>query len=104
MRRDRAGLGQHLAALDVVALNAAQEAADVVAGLALVERLFEHLDAGDDRLAGLAHADDFDFIADLDDAALDAAGDDGAAALDAEDVFDGHQEGLVARARSGVGM
>src|SRR5207249_2499972 len=68
---------------------------DVVAGLALVQELAEHLDAGDDGLAGLAHADDLDFLADLDDPALDAAGRDGAAALDAEDVLDRHQEGLV---------
>ena len=40
-------------------------------------------------------ADDLDLVADLDDAALDAAGDDGAAALDAEDVLDGHQERQV---------
>ena len=40
-------------------------------------------------------ADDLDLLADLDDAALDAPGGDGAPALDAEDVLDGHQEGLV---------
>ena len=49
---DRAGLGQDLAALDLVALDAAEEAADVVAGPALVEQLLEHLDAGDHDLAG----------------------------------------------------
>ncbi len=43
-------------------------------------------------------ADDLDFLADLDDAALDAAGDDGAAARDREHVFDRHQEGLILRA------
>jgi hypothetical protein len=43
----------------------------------------------------LAEADDFDGVADLHDAALDTAGGDGAAALDREDVFDGHEEGLV---------
>ena len=46
------------------------------------------------RVVG-AQADDLDFVADLDHAALDTAGDDGAAALDREDVLDGHQEGLV---------
>ena len=54
------------------------QAADVVAGLALVEQLLEHLDAGDDDLAGRPDADDLDLVADLDDAALDAAGRDGA--------------------------
>ena len=95
VRLDRARLGQHLAALDLLALDAAQEAADVVARAALVEQLLEHLDAGHDDLARVLDADDLDLLADLDDAALDAAGGDGAPALDAEDVLDGHQEGLV---------
>src|SRR6187200_96397 len=45
VRLDRACLGQDLAALDLVALDAPDEAADVVAGDALVEQLLEHLDA-----------------------------------------------------------
>src|SRR2546423_648624 len=53
VRRDRARLGEHLAALDVLALDAAQQAARVVAGLAGVERLVEHLDARHDRLRRL---------------------------------------------------
>ena len=103
---DRAGLGEHLAALDVVALDAPQEGADVVAGAALVEQLLEHLDAGDDDLAGGPDADDLDLLADLDDAPLDAPGGHGAPALDAEDVLDGHEEGLVdgALGRRDVGV
>ena len=50
VRRDRARLRQHLPALDVLALRAAQQRADVVARPALVEQLAEHLDARDDRL------------------------------------------------------
>ena len=42
-------------------------------------------------------ADDLDFLADLDDAALDAAGHHGAAARDREHVFHRHQERLVDR-------
>ncbi len=38
---------------------------------------------------------DLDLFADLDLATLDAAGRDGAAALDGEDVLHGHEEGLV---------
>src|SRR4030067_90554 len=49
---DAGALGQDLAALDLVALDAAQEAADVVAGAALVGPLLEHLGAGDGGLAG----------------------------------------------------
>ena len=53
-----------------------------------------------DRLPRLrGEADDLDFFADLDHAALDTAGGHGAAAFDREHVFDGHQEGLVDFAR-----
>src|SRR4029078_389299 len=93
--RDRAGLGQDLAALDVAALNTTEQTPDVVARLAPIEQLAEHLDTGADRLAGLLDADDFDFVADLDDATLDTAGDYGAAAFDGEDLFHGHQERQV---------
>ena len=55
----------------------------------------EHLDAGAGGLLRRRDADDLDFLADLDDAALDPAGDDGAATGDGEDVFDGHQERAV---------
>src|SRR5690606_4566788 len=61
----------------------------------LVEQLPEHLNTGADGLLGIGNADDLDFFADLDDAALDSAGHDGAAAGDGEHVFDGHQEGAV---------
>src|SRR3954452_2848012 len=106
VRLDRAGLGHDLAALDLLALDAAQQAADVVARTALVEQLLEHLDAGHDDLARVLDADDLDLLADLDDAALDATGGDRAAALDPEDVLDGHQEGLVdgALGRRDVGV
>src|SRR3954464_3345540 len=92
---DRARLGQDLAALDLLALDAPDEAADVVAGLALLEQLLEHLDAGHDDLAGRLDAPELDLVADLDDAPLDAPGRDRAPALDAEDVLDRHEEGLV---------
>src|SRR3974390_1926981 len=52
VRLDRARLAQHLAALDFLALGTAQQRADIVARLALVEQLAEHLDAGDGRLLG----------------------------------------------------
>src|SRR3954447_24833834 len=96
VRRDRARLAQHLAALDLLALDASQQAADVVAGLALVEDLAEHLDAGDDRVGGLlVDTHDLHRVAGVDDALLDTAGRDGAAAGDREDVLDRHQERLV---------
>src|SRR5205085_4123043 len=97
VRLDRARLAENLPALDFLTADAADEGTDVVARLALIEQLAEHLDAGDDGLAGVLDADDLDFLADLDDAGLDTAGDDGAAAGDREHVLDRHQEGLVER-------
>src|SRR4249919_1714910 len=76
VRLDRTRLAENLATLDFLALGTAQQRTDVVAGLALVEQLAEHFDAGDDGLLGVAESYDFDFLADLDDAALDTAGDD----------------------------
>ena len=49
----------------------------------------------------VADADELDLVADLDQAALDAPGGDGAAALDAEHVLDRHQERLVDRLLGG---
>src|SRR6478672_81889 len=99
VRLDRTRLRQHLAALDFLALGTAEQRTDVVAGLALIEQLAEHFDARDDGLLGVAQTDDFDFLADLDHAALDAAGHHGAAARDREHVFHRHQERLVDRTR-----
>src|SRR3546814_15126067 len=45
VRLDRAGLGQHLAALDVFTLGAAQQDTDVIARLTLVQQLAEHFNA-----------------------------------------------------------
>src|SRR5918998_1219827 len=96
VRGDRTRLHDDLTALDVLALDAAEQQTDVVAGLALVEQLAEHLDAGDGRLGRVrTDADDLDLLGHLDDAALHATGDDGAATGDGEDVLDGHEEGLV---------
>jgi len=93
--RDRAGLGHDLAALHFLALRAAQQHADVVAGAPFFEGLAEHLDARADRFEGGPDADDLHFVARADDPAVHAARHDGAAAGDAEDVAHGHQEGLV---------
>src|SRR5581483_7797761 len=95
VRGDRAGLGEHLPALDVLTLGPAEQAADVVAGLTLVQDLAEHLDAGDDGLLGRLDADDLDLVARVDDALLDPARGDRAAPGDREDVLDRHQERLV---------
>ena len=96
VRGDGLRSGEDLAALDIISFDAAQEAADVIAGLAGVQDFTEHFDAGNDGGLGIAlDADDFDDLAGIDLAAFDTAGDDGTAALDVEDIFDRHQEGLV---------
>src|ERR1019366_2354971 len=107
VRRDRTGLGQDLAALDFLPFEAADQYAGVIAGDALVERLIEHFDAGDGRLLRRFHeADDFDFIADLANAAFNTACGNSAAAFDREHVFDAHEEWLVlfALRRGGVAI
>src|SRR3546814_16438376 len=65
VRRDRAGLRQNLATLDFFTADAADQRADIVAGLDLVEQLTEHLDAGQHGLLGVLDADDFAFFAHL---------------------------------------
>ncbi len=85
-----------LAALDLFALDAAQQHADVVASLCKIECLAEHFEAGDDRLLFLGgEADDFDIVADFCHAALHSSGCDRAAAADSHNVLDRHQEGQV---------
>src|SRR5208282_1319689 len=68
--RDRTGSGQNLTALNPLPLHAAQQSADVVARLALVEELAEHLDPGHHRLGGGPQSHDLDLFAHLDDPAL----------------------------------
>src|ERR1700758_880306 len=96
VRRGGTGLDDDLAALHVLTLDTTQQQPDVVAGLALVEQLAEHLHTGDGGLgAGRLDADDLDFLVDVDDPALHTTGDHGATAGDSEDVLDRHQERLV---------
>ena len=84
--RDRSAFGQDHAALDIFFRNAAQQQAGVVARHAFVQLLLEHFDARHHRLAGLAEADDLDFLAHLHLAALDAARHHRAPPRDREDL------------------
>src|ERR687888_1658100 len=88
VRGDRSRLAQHLAALDLLALRAPQEAADVVSRLSLVEDLAEHLDPGDHGLLSRLDPHDLDLVAGVDAPLLDSARGHGAAAGDREDVLD----------------
>src|SRR5271170_2147636 len=92
---DRTRLGQHHPALHIFLRDTAQQKPRIIARQTLVQLLLEHLDAGADRLAGLAEAHDLAVLAHLDLATLDTACDHRAAARDREDVFDRHQERLV---------
>ena len=93
---DGTGLSQDLAALDLGAVHATQQGADVVAGLSEVQALAEHLqtsDGGGDALG--TDANDLHLIANLGGAALDTAGSDGATAGNGHDILNRHQEVLV---------
>src|SRR6185437_12468005 len=93
VRRGGAGLDDNLATLDVLTLDTTQQQPDVVAGLALVEQLAEHLHTGDGGLgAGRLDTDDLDLFVDVDDAALDTTGHHRATTGDGEDILDRHQE------------
>lgn len=82
--------------LDAVLFDTTHEHTDIVAGLTLVERLVEHLDAGDGGLGGVGlQPDDLGFVADLHHATLDTTGGHRAATLDGEDIFHREEEGLI---------
>ena len=88
-------LDHNLTALDLLALDTAEEKTGVVACLTLVEILFEGLDAGYYRLLSCLETNNFNCIVDLDDTLLDTASGNCTTTLDREDVFDRHQEWLV---------
>ena len=92
---DGAGLAENLTTLDVLALDAAQQYAHIVACLTEVHGLTEHLDTGCRGGLGLLDADDLDGLVELELTALDAAGHDRATPRDGHDVLDGHEEGLL---------
>src|SRR5688572_24413806 len=62
VRRHAARLAQNLAALDRFLVRATQQTTDIVARLARIQELPEHLDTGDHRLRGRADAHDLDFL------------------------------------------
>ena len=92
VRGNRTGLAENLAALDVLALDAAEQQTDVVASLAEVHGLTEHLDTGNDSVLGILDADDLDGLVELELTALDTAGSNGTTAGDGHNVLNGHQE------------
>ncbi len=97
MRRHRARLDQNLATLDPVAVHTAQKCADIVARLALIQKLAEHLDPRAHRLLGVADAYDLHLFANLDHAALHPARGHRAPARNREHILDRHQKRLIDR-------
>ena len=93
---------EHLAALDLPQ-RAAKETAHVVARLALVEELAEHLHARDRGLARVAEAHDLHLVLRVDLAALDAPRHHRSAALDRERHRSPSGKGL-STSRTGSGM
>src|SRR5579859_7040743 len=94
-RPNRARSSNHLTTLDIGALDASQQQADVLPSFALGQRFVERLDAGADAFESVAQAQDFDLLANPDDALLDLAGCHRATALDGVNAFDGHEEWFV---------
>ncbi len=97
MRRNRTRLRQHLTALHLLALGAAQQHTHIVARLALIQQLAEHLNARARRLRRLLDADDLNLVADIDNAALNTARHNRAAARNREHILNRHQERLILR-------
>src|SRR5271157_5003096 len=98
VRRDRPRLGNHLPALHFVLFHAPQQQAHVVPSHPFIQQLLEHFHARHHRLARLAEADNFHFLADFALAPLDAPRHHRPTALYREDVLDRHQERLVQHA------
>src|SRR5690554_678911 len=92
VRLDGARLAQYLTTLNVVTLGTTQQRTNVLTGTALIQQLAEHLNTSTGRLGGVANANDFNFVAHVQDATLDTTGYYGTTTGDREYVLDRHQE------------
>src|SRR5438874_4318578 len=97
VRRNGAGLGDYLSALDLFLLETAQQHTDIIARACFIEELAEHLDIRGDGLRRWTNANELDFPHFLENPSLDTTGRNGAAAFNVEHVFDRHQERLINR-------
>src|SRR5208337_2177909 len=95
VRGDGTRMGNHLAALDLLTLDAPEEKTNVVSRLSRIQYLAEHLHSGADRLARLAYAYDLHLFAHLDTTALHTTCHHRAATRYAEDILHRHQKRLV---------
>ena len=97
VRRNRPRLRQNLAALNILALRTAKQNPDIVASLALVQKLPEHLNARHRRLLRVTKADNLNLVANLHNPCLNAARHNRATPRNREHVLNRHQERLVLR-------
>src|SRR5688500_246833 len=95
VRGNGRGFGHYLPALDFFTLGAAQQYANIVSSLPLVQQLPEHFHARANCLQRGPQPDDLDFFAHFDYAALNPACYHGAAPGYGENVFHRHQKGAV---------
>src|SRR4029077_7450943 len=87
--------GQHLTALHLLALGAAQQYPNIVPRLALVQQFPEHLDPGAPRLRRRPQPDNLDPVTDLYHPPLDPTGHHRAPTRDREHILDRHQKRLI---------
>jgi len=97
MRRYRSRRCQNLSALYFFSLRAAQQNTDVIAGFPFVQKLAEHFNAGARCFLRRTNTDDFNFVADMQYAALYTTGYYRTPAGNREYVFNRHQERFVFR-------
>src|SRR5438067_5439177 len=96
---DRARLGQHLPALDIVLLHPAPQRPHIVPRLPLVQQLAEHLYPRHHRLARVRHPHDLDLLAHLHHPALHPPRHHRPPPPDRKNVLDPHHKSLVYRLR-----
>src|SRR5471032_2717025 len=95
VRLNRTWLNQNLATLNVVTLGTTQQNAAVLASTTFVEQLTEHFNTGAGGDGSVTQTNDFQWILNLNDTALDTTSYNSTATGDREYVFDWHQERLV---------
>ena len=90
-------LNQNLTTLHVITLGAAQQHAAVLASTTFVEQLAEHFNTGAGGDGSVTQTNDFQWILNANDTALDTTSHNSTATRDREYVFDWHQERLVSQ-------
>mmetsp|Transcript_16074 Transcript_16074/g.39539 ORF Transcript_16074/g.39539 Transcript_16074/m.39539 type:complete len:300 (-) Transcript_16074:195-1094(-) len=98
MRGDGAGLAQHLSALHLVALEAAQQKPAIIPRLTLIQIFLEHLHTRHGRALRGRDTNQLHVLPAFHNSLFDSPGGNRSAPLNAEDVLHWHREGLVQRA------